>query len=92
MKRRGLKVATKTINNIVNGRHSPELGNLAAIAEHFKVPLWVMFIPDLPRELLDSDKLHRLTKLVEDYCATEETKRVHIENMANGQRSLSPQK
>lgn len=82
MKRKGQKVATKTVNNIVNARHSTELGNLAAIADHFQIPLWVMFIPDLPPEMLDKDKLARLVKLVTEYCQCDDTDRKHVENMA----------
>lgn len=92
MKRRGRKVATKTINNIVNGRHSPELGNLANIAEHFGVPLWVMFIPDLEMGFLDEERLAKLVKLVTDYCATDPSRREHIESMAAAQRSLGQTK
>lgn len=90
MKRKGRKVATKTINNIVNERHSPELGNLALIAEHFDVPLWVMLIPGLDFQFLDKDRLDKLKKLVDDYTKTAPGRRHHIEEMADGQRSLSP--
>jgi len=88
MKRRGRKVSTKTINNVVNKLHSPEIGNLALIAEHFGVPLWVMFIPDLDFAFLEKQNLQKLVALVEDYHSTDEDKRVHIESMAAGQRSL----
>lgn len=85
-------VSTKTINNIVEARHPPELGNLSTIAEFFGVPLWVMFIPGLPKEMLERSSLERLRKLMDDYLACGDNERRFTENMAAGYAGLKKQK
>jgi transcriptional regulator with XRE-family HTH domain len=82
LKRRGAKISGKTINNIVNARHPPELGNLTAIADYFNVPLWVMLVPDLPLEMVSGEPLKRLDKMIRDYVACDPEDRKHAENIA----------
>jgi hypothetical protein len=82
LKRKSHQVATKTVNNIVKGRHPSEIGKLSAIAETFGIPLWVMFVPDLPKELLQKPQNDRLTLLIKNYIACTDTDRVHAENIA----------
>jgi transcriptional regulator with XRE-family HTH domain len=82
MKRRGTPVSTKTINNVANGKHPPELGNLAAIADFFGVPLWVMLIPDLPLDMVSGEPLDRLNQMIKDYVACSPDDRKHAENIA----------
>lgn len=82
MRTKTKKVSTKTINNIVNSRHPPQLDNLSAIAEHFGVPLWVMFLPELPKELLVPPFKDRLVGLMENYLACDGEGRMHTENIA----------
>lgn len=86
------EVSTKTINNIVNARNPPQLDNLSTIADYFDVPLWVMFIPELPKELLEKEKLARLQKLVEDYLLCANDERRFAENIAAGYAGLRTQK
>lgn len=82
LKRRGQRVAPKTINNIANAKHSPEVGNLAVIADHFGVPLWVMLIPGLPLDMLNGALLSRLDAIVKDYIACDSEHRTHLEQVA----------
>lgn len=82
LKKRGQPVATKTINNLVNKRHSAQLGNLAAIADYFGVPLWTMLLPGLHPELLEEKGLVRLDKLMQDYLGCDDDGRRHTENVA----------
>lgn len=82
LKRRGTTVSTKTINNIVHAKHSPEVGNMAALADFLAVPLWVMLIPSLPMEMLQGDLLKRLDKMIQDYIACDPEGRMHTENVA----------
>ena len=83
MKRRGTPVSTKTINNIVNARHPPELGNLAAIADYFGVPLWVMLVPGLPLDMVAGEPLKRLDKLIQNYIACTPAGRKAAEDVAS---------
>src|SRR5688572_16577609 len=71
LKRGGASVSQKTISNIGQGNHNTQIGNMAAIADHFGVPLWVMLVPDLPLDMLSGDSLKRLDRLMRDYIACE---------------------
>lgn len=82
LKRRGTPVSVKTINNIVNGNHPPQLDNLTAIADFFGVPLWVMLIPGLPLDMVSSEPLMRLDQMVHNYIACTPDDRKHAENIA----------
>jgi len=92
MSRRGKDLSQKSISNIETQKHDAQVGNLAAIAAYFKVPLWVMFIPGLNPENLDPAKLKRLATLVEDYLTCESTEREFVEKMAAGYAGLRRQK
>jgi transcriptional regulator with XRE-family HTH domain len=92
MKKRGKKVRQKTVSNIEQLVHDSQLGTYAAIAEHFGVPVWVMFIPGLDVALLEGEKLQRLKKLVEDYLRCDDVERKHAENMAAGFADLHRKK
>jgi hypothetical protein len=80
--RRAKEVSQKTINNIANARTNSELGNFAVIADYFDVPLWVMLIPGLPKEMVSGEALKRLNKMIQDYIATDPEDRKHAENIA----------
>jgi hypothetical protein len=82
VKKRGLEVAPKTVNNIFEARFPSELRNYTAIAEHFGVPLWIMFIPKLEKEMLRGDGLARLVKLMTDYMDCSDTQRKEVEEAA----------
>jgi transcriptional regulator with XRE-family HTH domain len=82
MRRKRKKVSAKTINNIVNNRHPAQIDNLAAIAEFFEVPLWVMFLPELPKELLQNPFKERLVRMVENYLLCDGDGRQNIESIA----------
>lgn len=40
-------VAPKTLNNLLNGRHAPQLDVLAKIADALEVDLWQLWLPEL---------------------------------------------
>lgn len=80
--------AVKNISNIEAGRYKPELGTLSAIAEAIDVPLWVMFLPGINKEILASPYKERLVRLMRDYMRCDDTGRLHTENMAAGQAAL----
>lgn len=92
LKKRSYTVSTKTINNIVKGRHPPELGNLSAIAEYFEVPLWVMFIPGLTKEVLQKPQLSRLVMMMANYLACEDPQRMLVEGVTAGYAGLKKPK
>lgn len=48
-------ISAKTVNNILNGRHSPQLDQLVAIASALDMDLWQFWFPDLPAEIGHDD-------------------------------------
>jgi transcriptional regulator with XRE-family HTH domain len=92
MKKRGKKVSQKSFSNIERLEHSSQIKNFAAIAAHFGVPLWVMFVPGLDVSLLEGPKLKRIVTLVQDYLACDDTERELIEKMAAGYAGLHRRK
>ena len=82
LKRQGQPVSTKTINNLAKARENAKVGNLAVIADHFGVPLWVMLIPNLPPEMIEGEALKRLAGLIEDYIDADSGGRKQTENLA----------
>lgn len=92
MNRREEGPSQKTVSNIENQKYSSQIGNLAAVAAYFKVPLWVMFIPELHTDNLEPDKLKRLATLVEDYLSCDNAEREFVEKMAAGYAGLRRRK
>lgn len=82
LKARKAGVADKTLSNISRAAHPSQVDNFAAIADHFGLPLWTMFVPELPVEFLDKACNERLAKLVSDYVHCDESDRADIEKMA----------
>lgn len=39
------KISPKTLNNLLKGRHAPQLDILSKIADALKVPLWLLWMP-----------------------------------------------
>lgn len=44
-------VAPKTLNNVLNGRHAPQLDVLVKIAKGLKVELWQLWLPEFPADM-----------------------------------------
>lgn len=44
-------VAPKTLNNLLNGRHAPQLDVLAKIADALTVDLWQLWLPEFPADM-----------------------------------------
>jgi transcriptional regulator with XRE-family HTH domain len=55
-------LAPKTVNNILKGRHAPQLDKLAAIADALKVPLWQLWIPELDPGIGHDETFPRLVE------------------------------
>jgi transcriptional regulator with XRE-family HTH domain len=89
MKRAGGDVSQKTISNIQRGEHNTQIGNMAALADHFGVPLWVMLVPDLPLEMLSKDRLKRLEALLRDYLACDTEGRTNAESAVKAFSKIS---
>lgn len=53
-------IGHKTINNMRNGRHAPNLDNIEAVAKALQVEPWMLLVPNAPLDLLRSGKLQRL--------------------------------
>lgn len=90
MKRRGVSKAQKTVSNVEGAAHDSQLSSYVAVAELHGVPLWVMFVPDLPMAMLEGERLTRLTRLVQDYlrCPTDEL-RANLEAVARAYAAMS---
>lgn len=82
VKKRGDSISQKSVSNIETLKHDSQLGNYAAIAEYFGVPLWVMFIPGLEMDYLEGDRLKRLVSLVGSYMACSEIHQARVEEYA----------
>ena len=87
LKARKAGVADKTLSNISRAAHPSQVDNFAAIADHFGLRLWTMFVPGLPVEFLEKATNDRLAKLVEDYVHCDDADRADIEKMAARYRS-----
>lgn len=92
MKKKGREVSQKSVSNIERIEHDSQLSNYVALADHFGVPLWVMFVPGLSTELLEGDRLKRLVGLVQDYLACSDDHRAFTEKMAEGYAGLNKKK
>lgn len=44
-------IAPKTLNNVLNGRHAPQLDVLVKIAKGLKVELWQLWLPEFPADV-----------------------------------------
>jgi transcriptional regulator with XRE-family HTH domain len=55
-------ISPKTLNNILNSRHSPQLDVLAKVADALKVELWQLWLPDMPADLAHDETFPRLVK------------------------------
>lgn len=44
-------ISPKTLNNILNGRHAPQLDVLAKIAKGLKCELWQLWLPEFPADM-----------------------------------------
>jgi len=44
-------ISAKTLNNILNGRHAPQLDVLAKIAKGLKCELWQLWLPEFPADM-----------------------------------------
>ena len=44
-------IAPKTLNNLLNGRHAPQMDVLSKIAKGLKVELWHLWLPDFPPDV-----------------------------------------
>jgi hypothetical protein len=51
--------------------NDPAVRELTNLAEAFEVPLWVMFVPNLPSGLLSKEGTNRLVQHVEELFAKE---------------------
>lgn len=53
-------ISPKTVNNIIEGRHHPQLDVLAKIAEALNLELWQMWLPHLPQDAAHDETFPRL--------------------------------
>jgi transcriptional regulator with XRE-family HTH domain len=44
-------IATKTLNNLLKGRHAPQADVLAKIADALNVALWQLWLPEFPADM-----------------------------------------
>ena len=72
------KLARKTLNNVLSGRHAPSVEALAAIAEVLGVPLWAMFFPDMSSGM----DVEHLVQLVNCYLQADAQGRASIDAVA----------
>src|SRR4051812_20286442 len=73
---------SKTVYNALGEEHPPNIETMQAIAEQLDLPLWVLMIPNLPKELLEGLERKRFEKLVTDFFVSGETGRSRIAETA----------
>lgn len=56
-------LSTKTLNNILHGRHEAQTDTLQAIADGLAVPLWQLWLPYMPTDMADDDTFPRLVTI-----------------------------
>lgn len=55
-------ITPKTLSNLFNGRHAPQLDVLARIADALKVELWQLWLPEFPIDLKHDETFPRLVE------------------------------
>jgi transcriptional regulator with XRE-family HTH domain len=53
-------ISPKTLNNLLNGRHAPQLDVLTKIADALEVDLWQLWLPEFPVDASHDDTFPRL--------------------------------
>jgi transcriptional regulator with XRE-family HTH domain len=72
-------VSKKSINNMLNERHAPNLDHVDAVARVFGLNLWQIIMPGLPDEIATS---HRLDELIARYGQADDRGRESIDRVA----------
>lgn len=72
-------------NNLIESNPSTE--TLEKLAEQFGMPVWQLLIPEMPADLVSSQ---RVTKLVENYRDAPEAGRTHVDRVAEGEKRYGP--
>lgn len=55
-------VATKTLNNVLNGRHATQSDVLTKIAEALEIEVWQLWLPEFPADAAHDDTFPRLVE------------------------------
>ena len=71
------KAVAEMIAQMKSGKRPKHLDEYAAVADHFGVPPWVMFIPNLPKEMLEEHKLKDLVQHMECHIAVRDLAASH---------------
>ena len=53
-------ISPKTLYNLLNGRHAPQLDVLTKIADALEVELWQLWLPEFPADMAHDDTFPRL--------------------------------
>ena len=62
-------ISQSHISNIIREENDPSTAKLDAIASAFGIPAWLLMIPDLPIEVLDSPELPHLVDRYRRFAA-----------------------
>lgn len=75
--------SNKTAYNVLSDEPQPrKLESLAAVAEVLDIPLWILLIPEIPKELLDGEARKQLIATVQHYMACDEEGRREVADTA----------
>lgn len=74
----------KTIYNVLSRAYPPNIETLGSFARALRAPLWVLLIPGLHehKELLTSEAMARIERLIEAYLEADPEQRAGIETVA----------
>jgi hypothetical protein len=73
---------SKTVYNALGADHPPNIETMQAIAEQLDIPLWILMVPNLPKELLEGAERKRFESIVADFFISNETGRTRIAETA----------
>lgn len=76
---RASRVSKKSINNMLNAKHAPNLDNVESVAQVFGLNLWHLIMPNLTDDLIDS---HKIDELITQYGQADERGRESINRVA----------
>lgn len=72
-------ISSKSVNNMLHARHSPNLDDVERVAAVFSLNLWQIILPGLRTELAKNGHLDRL---LEHYNASSSEGRANIDRVA----------
>ena len=82
-------ISSKSVNNMLHGRHGPNLDHVDAVAAVFSLTGWQMILPGLQSELAKND---HLSALMRHYAEASTEGRANIDRIAELESKFAAKK